>query len=567
MDGKQRTTRGWLFLPVLVLAVTTCTEHRNVTSPDESAGDKATVRDALVVEITCHADVKTLELSCEPLNRVGTLIGPQFLIVGGQGTYVTLSNPDPSYNPGTDIFSADVTVQNLIPQALGTPDGTEVTGVRVFFHTQPYATLGEGAVEVNNEDGNGTFTGATQPYFEYMEVLDTNGSSAPRTWEWLVPGSVSSFAFQVYVQADVQYPGGWVEVGNTPNAVGIGGNVTLTHTIKDVVGRTVSGTVTWSSPDETVATVGASSGTVTGVGGGVVDIVASSDVSSASGAGRVTVIDVSGYDIELRYQTDATEAQRTAFENAVSRWESLITGNLGAYLINQGPVSCAPAINEVIDDLLIFVTLEPIDGTGGILGSAGPCYIRPGTDPTPVLSLTGRMRFDTADLANLEAGGQLEDVIVHEMAHVLGLGTLWNQSPLSLQLGVCNSDPYFVGDSANVAFDRVGGGTYVGNTVPVENTGGEGTICGHWRESVFDNELMTGWIDSGSNPLSEVTVKSFEDMLYTVASSGWDSYTLPSPALLAGPKEKLFLGNDIWVGPVYTVPPQARLELPGQGGR
>jgi hypothetical protein len=51
-------------------------------------------------------------------------------------------------------------------------------------------------------------------------------------------------------------------------------------------------------------------------------------------------------------------------------------------------------------------------------------------------------------------------------------------------------------------------------------------------------------------------------MLYTVASSGWDSYTLPSPALLAGPKEKLFLGNDIWVGPVYTVPAQARLELP-----
>ncbi|MGD8700484.1 MAG: hypothetical protein PVJ43_14400, partial [Gemmatimonadales bacterium] len=403
MHGKTRVTRGRIFLPLLLLAVTTCTERREVTSPEEVLGDEAMLRDALVVEITCHADVKALELSCGPVNRVGTLIGPQFLIVGGQGTYVTLSNPDPSYNPGTDIFSADVTVQNLIPQALGTPDGTEVTGVRVFFHTQPYATVGEGAVEVNNEDGNGTFTAANQPYFEYMEVLDTNGSSAPKTWEWLVPGSVSSFAFQVYVQADVQFPNGWVEVGNAPNAVGIGGSVTLTHTIKDVVGRTVSGTVTWSSPDETVATVGASTGTVTGVGGGVVDVVASSDASSASGAGRVTVIDVSGYDIELRYQTDATEAQRAAFQNAVSRWESLIIGNLGAYLINQDPVSCAPAINEVIDDLLIFVTLEPIDGVGGILGSAGPCYIRPGADPTPVLSLTGRMRFDTADLANLEA--------------------------------------------------------------------------------------------------------------------------------------------------------------------
>ena len=35
------------------------------------------------------------------------------------------------------------------------------------------------------------------------------------------------------------------------------------------------------------------------------------------------------------------------------------------------------------------------------------------------------MQFDSADLASLEAQGQLVNVILHEMGHVLGLGTIW----------------------------------------------------------------------------------------------------------------------------------------------
>ena len=64
----------------------------------------------------------------------------------------------------------------------------------------------------------------------------------------------------------------------------------------------------------------------------------------------------------------------------------------------------------------------PIDGAGGVLGSAGPCLIRD-TGPTAV----GRMRFDTADLASLEGGGQLDEVVLHEMGHVIGIGSLWGE--------------------------------------------------------------------------------------------------------------------------------------------
>ena len=41
--------------------------------------------------------------------------------------------------------------------------------------------------------------------------------------------------------------------------------------------------------------------------------------------------------------------------------------------------------------------------------------------------------------------------------------------------------------------------------------GEPGTVDAHWRELVFDNELMTGFINFGTNPLSGVTVSSLAD--------------------------------------------------------
>ncbi len=64
--------------------------------------------------------------------------------------------------------------------------------------------------------------------------------------------------------------------------------------------------------------------------------------------------------------------------------------------------------------------------------------------------------------------------------------------------------------------------------VPVANTGGPGTREGHWRESVFGNELMTGFLDGGINPLSRVTVGALEDMGYEVNYDAADEFRLPT---------------------------------------
>jgi hypothetical protein len=52
--------------------------------------------------------------------------------------------------------------------------------------------------------------------------------------------------------------------------------------------------------------------------------------------------------------------------------------------------------------------------------------------------------------------------------------------------------------------------------VPVEGTGGPGTADSHWRESVFANELMTGFIGGNNNPLSKVTSRSLLDLGYAI---------------------------------------------------
>jgi hypothetical protein len=64
--------------------------------------------------------------------------------------------------------------------------------------------------------------------------------------------------------------------------------------------------------------------------------------------------------------------------------------------------------------------------------------------------------------------------------------------------------------------------------VPVANVGGAGSAGGHWRESVFDNELMSPNIDGNNNPLSRLTVASLGDLGYTVDLDAAQDYELPN---------------------------------------
>ena len=266
----------------------------------------------------------------------------------------------------------------------------------------------------------------------------------------------------------------------------------------------------------------------------------------------------SGYNIELRYRSSLTARQRLAFEHAVLRWSRVITGDQADVALNvaASESGCYPAMNESVDDLVIFVDVAAIDGGGGILGQAGPCLIR----GTARLTLVGTMQFDNADLANMEANGTLDDVILHEMGHVLGIGTLWTQAAFNLLVGGGTSDPYFTGANARTAFANAGGSVYTGIPVPVENTGGTGTRDGHWRETIMRTELMTGYISSGGNAMSRVTIGSLQDMGYVVNMAAADAYVVPgSTAIIGAPAEAGTAIRDVLLTNPDVIGPDGRI--------
>lgn len=148
--------------------------------------------------LECTAHVHRGTVACAPYEPAAAVSANR--IFGGQNVNVRLASAGVAYDSAAQVFSMDVTVQNLLVQQMGTAEGTDTAGIVVFFAAGPAATAGTGAVAVRNPDGEGAFTAFAQPYFHYPEVLALNATSAPRRWEFDAPPSVQSFAFRVYVR-------------------------------------------------------------------------------------------------------------------------------------------------------------------------------------------------------------------------------------------------------------------------------------------------------------------------------------------------------------------------------
>ena len=99
--------------------------------------------------------------------------------------------------------------------------------------------------------------------------------------------------------------------------------------------------------------------------------------------------------------------------------------------------------------------------------------------------------------------------------------------------GVGTGDPRYVGTEGIAECQAFGGSIACASTVPVEGTGGSGTANSHWRETTFETELMTGFIDAGGNPLSRMTIGALKDFGYEVIQFPADDYTIFLNALRA----------------------------------
>lgn len=245
--------------------------------------------------------------------------------------------------------------------------------------------------------------------------------------------------------------------------------------------------------------------------------VVSPPLRSASVAVGGTASSTLGFDISLNFINPPSSSEAAAFAAAEATWESLILGYQDT--VGFGSVT-------------IDVNLGNIDGVGGTLGSAGPTS---GVVTSNFLYATvGSMNFDTSDIPGL--GSAFEDVVLHEMGHVLGIGTLWSASAATGGSVTGRQELYTVGSgqytglSGLAAYNAEFGQS--GSFIPVELGGGPGTANGHWNEvdggagltgitevdapnRDFRNELMTGWLNDPVF-ISDTTVRSMEDLGYIV---------------------------------------------------
>ena len=203
-----------------------------------------------------------------------------------------------------------------------------------------------------------------------------------------------------------------------------------------------------------------------------------------------------GYDITIEFKGTWTLQLHDVFVNAAERLVDLIIGDVPdvtVYGSKGGP--------KVVDDIVISAELGNIDGAGGILGQAGPTSVRTASS----LPATAQMQFDIVDV-NAMGLDVFSMVVLHEMAHSLGFGSIWDR------LGLVTNG-VFTGENAVEQYHAMGG-TAAG--IAVEQDGGSGTAGSHWDEQTFGNELMTGYINNGPNYFTEMSAASFADLGYQV---------------------------------------------------
>ncbi len=226
----------------------------------------------------------------------------------------------------------------------------------------------------------------------------------------------------------------------------------------------------------------------------------------------------SDFHITLVNLSGLTAEEVAMAEVAAQRWEAVIVGALPIETLPDGTVT---------DGIQIDFSGAALGGYNGPLGLGGPDLFRPAPSYIPYHAT---VQLNTFFLQQWIDEGALLDVMTHEMAHCLGFGTIWQQ--LNLLQGAGTADPEFIGKNAVAAYNQmiIPGLIALGEAagidlnpatasgVPVENTGGEGTVDAHWRQSMFGQELMLGTSYPGKPaPISAVTVGQFADLGYTVS--------------------------------------------------
>jgi hypothetical protein len=132
----------------------------------------------------------------------------------------------------------------------------------------------------------------------------------------------------------------------------------------------------------------------------------------------------------------------------------------------------------------------------------------------------------------------LRSVMIHEFAHTLGFGTIWEpltfptlKQTIGRSLVNRTTQTYNGNTYAGFAYGELLGQVGRGLAVPIDE------VYAHWSESVFKQELMTPFAEPNGTimPVSALTLSSLRDLGWRVNYGAAQAYGLPIVVPIAVP--------------------------------
>jgi hypothetical protein len=228
--------------------------------------------------LRCTVDVRAESVNCRevaPVPSAGGALASHYIYYQSAPHALVVQN---DYTASSTNVEFDLQVVNLVPQPIGTDDGVTLhsRGVRLFFWSNPTVTDGTGSVSIVEPTASGSFTGSNQKYHQWNEIVPSQDTTvAEKHYNFGITGTVNTFEFTFGVSTNMQ----WAAITSASAAtasVSVSNTVDLDAWRLNSLGDTMAiSSITWASDNTGVATVGSSSGIVTGVSAGTTNVIAS----------------------------------------------------------------------------------------------------------------------------------------------------------------------------------------------------------------------------------------------------------------------------------------------------